>query len=126
MTTSAIIGFGEVGGIFARDLHAAGAAGIAADDIDETARTHAGACGFHSSIFELDGPIAAIGQAVLTVFGAEAVAKSTGDIPERLAFSGRSLAQGRLQFGEELLDQALIGRGGRPVEHTRARRHGTS
>ena len=30
MTTFAIIGFGEVGSIFVRDLHAAGASGIAA------------------------------------------------------------------------------------------------
>jgi 3-hydroxyisobutyrate dehydrogenase-like beta-hydroxyacid dehydrogenase len=46
MTTFAIVGFGEVGGIFARDLHAAGASGIAAYDIDESARTRAGACGY--------------------------------------------------------------------------------
>src|SRR5829696_5414651 len=46
MTAFAIIGFGEVGGIFARDLHAAGASGITAYDIDEAARARAGACGY--------------------------------------------------------------------------------
>src|SRR4051812_4167927 len=46
MTTFAIIGFGEVGSIFARDLHTAGASGIAAYDIDETARARAGGCGY--------------------------------------------------------------------------------
>jgi 3-hydroxyisobutyrate dehydrogenase-like beta-hydroxyacid dehydrogenase len=45
MTPFAIIGFGEVGGIFARDLHAAGASVIAAYDIDEGARARAAACG---------------------------------------------------------------------------------
>src|SRR3954467_10407487 len=45
MTTFAIIGFGEVGGIFARDLYAAGASGIAAYDIDEAAQARAAACG---------------------------------------------------------------------------------
>jgi 3-hydroxyisobutyrate dehydrogenase-like beta-hydroxyacid dehydrogenase len=45
MTTFAIIGFGEVGGIFARDLHAAGASDIIAYDIDEGARARAAACG---------------------------------------------------------------------------------
>src|SRR4051794_14007470 len=42
----AIIGFGEVGSIFARDLHAAGATGITAYDVAETARTRAGASGY--------------------------------------------------------------------------------
>ena len=37
MTRYAIIGFGEVGGIFARDLHAAGAPTIAVHDIAEAA-----------------------------------------------------------------------------------------
>ena len=46
MTAFAIIGFGEVGGIFARDLHAAGASRIAAFDIDEAARARAAACGY--------------------------------------------------------------------------------
>ena len=46
MTTFAIIGFGEVGSIFARDLHAAGASGIAAYDIDPAARARAGGCGY--------------------------------------------------------------------------------
>jgi len=46
MTRFAIIGFGEVGSIFARDLHAAGASGIAAYDIDETARARAGGGGY--------------------------------------------------------------------------------
>jgi 3-hydroxyisobutyrate dehydrogenase-like beta-hydroxyacid dehydrogenase len=46
MTAFAIIGFGEVGGIFAQDLHAAGASGITAYDIDEAARARAGACGY--------------------------------------------------------------------------------
>jgi 3-hydroxyisobutyrate dehydrogenase-like beta-hydroxyacid dehydrogenase len=46
MTTFAIIGFGEVGGIFARDLHAVGASGIAAYDIDDAAWARAGACGY--------------------------------------------------------------------------------
>ena len=46
MTKFAIIGFGEVGGIFARDLHAAGVSGIAAYDIAETARARAAAAGY--------------------------------------------------------------------------------
>ncbi len=46
MTTFAIIGFGEVGGIFAHDLHATGAARIAAYDIDERACAHAAARGY--------------------------------------------------------------------------------
>ena len=46
MTTFAVIGFGEVGSIFARDLHAAGASGIAAYDIDAAARARAGGCGY--------------------------------------------------------------------------------
>src|SRR4051794_29100850 len=46
MTQIAIIGFGEVGGIFARDLHTAGASGITAYDIDEAARARAAACGY--------------------------------------------------------------------------------
>jgi prephenate dehydrogenase len=46
MARFAIIGFGEVGGIFARDLHAAGASGIVAYDIDEAAQARAAACGF--------------------------------------------------------------------------------
>ncbi len=44
MTTFAIIGFGEVGGIFARDLHARGASGIAVYDVDRDARVRAGMC----------------------------------------------------------------------------------
>ena len=46
MTAFAIVGFGEVGGIFARDLHAAGASDIAVYDTDEGARARAGACGY--------------------------------------------------------------------------------
>src|SRR3954469_25067763 len=46
MTRFAIIGFGEVGGIFARDLHTAGASRIAAYDIDEAAQARADACGY--------------------------------------------------------------------------------
>jgi 3-hydroxyisobutyrate dehydrogenase-like beta-hydroxyacid dehydrogenase len=46
MTRFAIIGFGEVGSIFARDLHAGGAKGIAAYDIDEAARARAAAAGY--------------------------------------------------------------------------------
>ena len=46
MTRYAIIGFGEVGGIFARDLHAADGSGIAAYDIDDSARARADACGY--------------------------------------------------------------------------------
>jgi 3-hydroxyisobutyrate dehydrogenase-like beta-hydroxyacid dehydrogenase len=46
MTTFAIIGFGEVGSIFARDLHALGVSGIAVYDIDQNARAHAGTCDY--------------------------------------------------------------------------------
>ena len=46
MTTYGIIGFGEVGGTFARDLHKAGAAAIIAYDIDEAARKRALATGY--------------------------------------------------------------------------------
>jgi 3-hydroxyisobutyrate dehydrogenase-like beta-hydroxyacid dehydrogenase len=45
MTTFAIIGFGEVGGLFARDLHAAGAAAIAAFDVAGAALARAAATG---------------------------------------------------------------------------------
>lgn len=45
MTAFAIIGFGEVGGIFARDLRAGGAAAIHAYDVLEAARGRAGAAG---------------------------------------------------------------------------------
>jgi len=41
MTTFAIIGFGEVGSIFARDLHALGISRVAAYDIDQDARVRA-------------------------------------------------------------------------------------
>jgi 3-hydroxyisobutyrate dehydrogenase-like beta-hydroxyacid dehydrogenase len=46
MTTFAIIGFGEVGSIFARDLNAAGAAEISVYDIDEGARVRARRCDY--------------------------------------------------------------------------------
>jgi len=46
MTTFAIIGFGEVGGLFARDLHAAGVSRIAAYDTAESARARAAATGY--------------------------------------------------------------------------------
>ncbi len=46
MTAFAIIGFGEVGRVFARDLHAGGASRIAAFDIAETARARAAATGY--------------------------------------------------------------------------------
>lgn len=54
MTRFAIIGFGEVGGIFARDLRAAGATAIHAFDIDEAARVRAAAAGavVHASAAE--------------------------------------------------------------------------
>lgn len=45
MTRVAIIGFGEVGGIFARDLAAAGVGGIAAFDVLPAARARAAAAG---------------------------------------------------------------------------------
>jgi 3-hydroxyisobutyrate dehydrogenase-like beta-hydroxyacid dehydrogenase len=46
MTTFAIIGFGEVGSIFARDLHALGVSGIPVYDVDQNARAHAGMCDY--------------------------------------------------------------------------------
>jgi 3-hydroxyisobutyrate dehydrogenase-like beta-hydroxyacid dehydrogenase len=46
MTRFAIIGFGEVGGIFARDLHAAGAAAITAYDVAADANTRAATTGY--------------------------------------------------------------------------------
>jgi 3-hydroxyisobutyrate dehydrogenase-like beta-hydroxyacid dehydrogenase len=46
MTSFAIIGFGEVGGIFARDLYAMGVSSIAAYDIAEAACARALACGY--------------------------------------------------------------------------------
>src|SRR5215208_7671045 len=46
MTAFAIIGFGEVGGIFARDLHAAGVSRLLAYDSAEAARIRAAACGY--------------------------------------------------------------------------------
>ena len=45
MTSFAIIGFGEVGGIFARDLRAGGATAIHAFDVLDAARERAGASG---------------------------------------------------------------------------------
>jgi len=41
MTAFAIVGFGEVGGVFARDLRAAGVASIVAFDIDQGAQSRA-------------------------------------------------------------------------------------
>ncbi len=49
MTSYGIIGFGEVGSIFARDLHKAGATAITAYDTDETARARAAATGYVKS-----------------------------------------------------------------------------
>ena len=46
MTAFAIIGFGEVGGIFARDLHAAGVSRLLAYDSAEAACVRAAACGY--------------------------------------------------------------------------------
>src|SRR3954468_22596440 len=46
MTAFAIIGFGEVGGIFARDLHAAGVSRLLAYDSAEAACVRAAARGF--------------------------------------------------------------------------------
>jgi len=45
-TAFAIIGFGEVGGIFARDLHAAGVSRLVAYDSAEAPRVRAEACGY--------------------------------------------------------------------------------
>jgi len=54
MTSFAIIGFGEVGGIFARDLRAGGASAINAYDIQDAARERARAFGatVHASAAE--------------------------------------------------------------------------
>lgn len=54
MTSFAIIGFGEVGGIFARDLRAGGATAIHAFDVLDAARDRAGASGatLHGSAAE--------------------------------------------------------------------------
>jgi 3-hydroxyisobutyrate dehydrogenase-like beta-hydroxyacid dehydrogenase len=46
MTAFAIIGFGEVGGIFARDLHAAGVSRLLAYDSANAACARAAACGY--------------------------------------------------------------------------------
>lgn len=46
MTAFAIVGFGEVGSIFARDLHQGGALDIAAYDVAEEARDRAAATGY--------------------------------------------------------------------------------
>jgi 3-hydroxyisobutyrate dehydrogenase-like beta-hydroxyacid dehydrogenase len=64
VTTFAIIGFGEVGGLFARDLRAAGVSGIAAYDIAESARARAAATGY----VEVRGTAAAAATGADAVF----------------------------------------------------------
>jgi len=67
----AIIGFGEVGGIFASDLHAAGVTRIAVFDANQAARTRAFS---HAGVTSCDSAQAAVEQADLVIIAVTAAA----------------------------------------------------
>ncbi|MBP0447594.1 NAD(P)-dependent oxidoreductase [Roseomonas sp. SSH11] len=115
MTRFAIIGFGEVGGIFARDLRAGGAAEIHAFDTDESARARAAAASatVHASAME-----AAVAADVLfvsvTAGSALAAARSLAGGLSHAPFvvDVNSVSPGTKQAAAEAVSQA----GGRYVE----------
>lgn len=88
MTTFAIIGFGEVGGILARDLHAGGAALVLAFDTAPAARSRA----------EAADHVAACTSAGAATRGADVVivAVTAGAVPDAMASLARDLAHGPL------------------------------
>lgn len=83
MTRFAIIGFGEVGGIFARDLRAGGADAIHAFDVQEAARERARAAGatLHASAAEA----AAAAEVVFVAVTAGSALAAAGSLAGGLA-----------------------------------------
>ncbi|MXP64251.1 NAD(P)-dependent oxidoreductase [Roseomonas sp. M0104] len=115
MTRFAIIGFGEVGGIFARDLRAGGATGIHAYDTAPAARERAAAAG--ATVH--DGAAAAAAQAEVvfvpvTAGAALAAARSlTGGLGHApFVVDVNSVSPGTKQAAAEAVEKA----GGRYVE----------
>ena len=116
MTRFAIVGFGEVGGIFARDLHAAGAAGIATYDVAADASARAAATGY----VEVRGTAAEAGAEADVVFvsvtagsvlaAVEALAGGLGHAP--LVVDVNSVSPSTKREAARAVEQA----GGRYVE----------
>jgi 3-hydroxyisobutyrate dehydrogenase-like beta-hydroxyacid dehydrogenase len=115
MTRFAIIGFGEVGGIFARDLRAAGAQAIHAFDIAEAARERGAAAGaiLHASAAAAAAEAEVIFVPVTAGSALAAVRSLSGGLAHApFVVDVNSVSPGTKQAAAEAVAQA----GGRYVE----------